>query len=465
MKTFAEQVAALKATREAKFTEMKTVAQKSVDESRSMDTAEQEQFDTLDSEIKRIDDDIARLSKLAEIDKATARPVDDREKRDTPAAGGANRVPVQVKNTQKLEPGIQFARYAQCLAGAKGDIHLAKSIAENRFRDDEVVNAVLKAAVAAGTTTDPNWAGALVEHNVLASDFIEYLRPRTIIGRFGMEKVPALRRVPFNVHIKGQTSGGTAGWVGEGHAKPVTSFGYNDIYLGWAKVAAISVITEELARFSSPGAEGMVRDGLADSVIARIDTDFIDPTKAAGTGATASPASITHGVTPIKASGKDADAVRADIAALWATADATNLPVESAVYITDSRTARMLGLMRNPLGQREFADITMNGGMLDGIPVIVSNYVPATSDGSLFVLAFASEIMLADDGTVTLSASREASILMDTAPAMSSGEPKGANMVSMFQSNSIALRAERYINWAKRRAQVVAYLHEVNWGQ
>jgi hypothetical protein len=35
----------------------------------------------------------------------------------------------------------------------------------------------------------------------------------------------------------------------------------------------------------------------------------------------------------------------------------------------------------------------------------------------------------------------------------------------MWQTNSVALRAERYINWAKRRTSAVAYLDAVTWGQ
>ena len=42
-----------------------------------------------------------------------------------------------------------------------------------------------------------------------------------IIGKFGTNGIPALRRVPFNVRILGQTSGGDAYWVGEGAPKPV----------------------------------------------------------------------------------------------------------------------------------------------------------------------------------------------------------------------------------------------------
>ncbi len=461
-KTIAEQLADLKATREAHQKKLDELAQKSIDEGRSMNTAEAEEFDTVEGEIKTIDADIARLTRLEAIKATQAQPaaVIATQNANQPANDGSRtRDPVQVKNTQKLAPGIEFARYAMCLANAKGDISLAKSIAENRFPENERINAVLKAAVAAGTTTDPDWAGALVEYNDFAGDFVEFLRPRTILGQFGQNGVPELRRVPFNVHIKGQTSGATAGWVGEGYAKPVTSAGYNDVYLGWAKVAGIAVITEELARFSNPGAETLVRDELARAVIERLDTDFVDPAKAAATGATASPASITNGVTPITATSDP----EADIEALWAAADASNMPVSSAVYITDATTVRKLRGVKDALGNRVFPNVTMTGGNIDGVPVIVSNYVPSDSGGSLFILAFASEIWLADDGIVTLSASREASILMDNAPAMNSGTPTAAQLVSMFQTNSIALRAERYTNWAKRRTTAVAYLDNVNW--
>jgi hypothetical protein len=34
--------------------------------------------------------------------------------------------------------------------------------------------------------------------------FIEFLRPRTIVGKFGTGGVPSLRRVPFNVRVSGQ---------------------------------------------------------------------------------------------------------------------------------------------------------------------------------------------------------------------------------------------------------------------
>lgn len=428
-------------------------------EDRTLDAAESEEFDTLSDEIKATEVHIKRLEEMQAADVAKAKPVEDVTKmaeRMRPAA------PAVVKSVKNEEPGIGFAKFALAMYAGKGDISSAKAFAENKFADDIRLQGIMKAAVAAGTTTDPTWAGNLVDYTNLSSEFVDFLRPRTIVGQFGVNGIPSLRRVPFNVRIPGKTSAGRASWVGEGYRKPVTKSGYEAQTLTWAKIAAISVVTDELSRFSDPSIQTLVRDDLADAVIERMDEDFVDPAKAVGTGASASPASITNGVTPIPSSGTDADAVRNDIAALWAEADATNLPTGSAVYITDTKTARALTLMRNPLGSREFPEVGLSGGTIDGVPMIVSNYVPSDSSGSLFILAFASEIYLADDGVVTIDLSKEATIFLDDDAA--NATPTAAQLVSMFQTNQTAIRAERWCRWQKRRPQAVSYLDNVQWG-
>jgi HK97 family phage major capsid protein/HK97 family phage prohead protease len=426
-------------------------------EGRTLDAAESEEFDTLSDEIQATETHLKRLEGMAKSNAAAAKPVVD-----TTGMQERNRAPAVVKTVKNEEPGVGFAKFALAMYAGKGDVSSAKAFAEHKFPDDVRLQGIMKAAVAAGTTTDPTWAGNLVDYTNLSSEFIDFLRPRTIVGQFGAGNVPSLRRVPFNVRIPGKTSAGSAAWVGEGYRKKVTKSGYEAQTLTWAKIAAISVVTDELSRFSDPAIQILVRDDLADAVIERMDVDFVDPDKAVGTGASASPASITNGVTPIPSSGTDADSVRADIAALWAEADATNLPTASAVYITDAKTARALSLLRNPLGATEFPGVTMAGGSIDSVPLIVSNYVPSDSSGSLFILAFASEIYLADDGVVTIDLSKEATIFLDDDAA--NATPTAAQLVSMFQTNQTAIRAERWCRWQKRRPQAVAFLDGVQWG-
>jgi hypothetical protein len=121
--------------------------------------------------------------------------------------------------------------------------------------------------------------------------------------------------------------------------------------------------------------------------------------------------------------------------------------------------------MQNALGQPSFPGMLANGGTFMGRPVIVSDHITPTGSPatSIIVLMIPQEIYLSDDGQVMVDASREASLQMDDAPTMAStsgspAAPTATSVVSMFQTNSVAIRAERYINWVRRRDAAVQYL-------
>jgi hypothetical protein len=102
----------------------------------------------------------------------------------------------------------------------------------------------------------------------------------------------------------------------------------------------------------------------------------------------------------------------------------------------------------------------MTGGTLEGLPVIVSDYA-----GTNVVLVNASDIYLGDDGGVSIDISREASLeMLDSGLTQNALTGTGASLVSMFQLNAVALRAERTINWKRRRTSAVAYLTSAGWG-
>jgi HK97 family phage major capsid protein len=312
----------------------------------------------------------------------------------------------------------------------------------------------LRSTVPAGTTTDATWAAPLVYASNFSGDFISYLRPRTLIGQ------AQFRPIPFNVRINGQTSGGTAGWVGQGKAKPVTKFDFNATTIPFTKVAAITVITQELARFSDPSAEALVRDSLADTLIARIDSDLFDPDVAAVSNV--SPAGLLNGVAPVAGppkTGVDSDDIRCALLNLWVPWDSTNIGARPAYYTTPA-VARFLAFMRDALGNPSFPGVTPNGGTLDGIPLRVSQYLANNggSGGAPLILVDEAEIYLADDGSVTVDASEQASIEMNDAPTSNAGTPTAASVVSMWQTNSIALRAERFIWWGPRRSGAIQWI-------
>ena len=457
---YQEMLKRLQDTRAEKEAERDALQKTVSEEGRTKTAAERETFDTLNDEIKAIDLEMKDLRDLEAQNKANAKPI---EGGDAPENAKQYSGIVIKKAPEKLEKGIEFARFAACIGAAKGDLHTAMHVAKSRFPHMDRLNEVMKAAVDAGTTTDADWAGNLVAYNEISNDFVDFLRPRTILGRFGQNGVPALRAIPFNVHIKGQSAASTAGWVGEGKHKPVTSGKYTDVHLGWAKLAAISVATDELLRFSNPSAERLIRDDLAAAVIERMDKDFIQITNQGTQGV--KPASITYKFDGAQTSiPAGTTSPEADIAGLWSIADSGNLDVSSAVFITTPAIARKLAGLVTAADNRRFPNMGPMGGSIDGVPVLVSNYV----DTNAFILAFAGEIWLADDGVVTLDASRETSLIMDSDPESlvsedSSGVMEGPYAVSMFQTNSVAFRAERYINWQTRRANVVKAVSGASW--
>ncbi|WBU47590.1 phage major capsid protein [Kosakonia pseudosacchari] len=447
----AEQIKSFEVKRSALAASLDEIMSKAAEEGRTLDMEEEESYDNTSTEIKAVDAHLKRLRDMENNMAATAKPV-------AKAAAGVvdtvdNRAPGIIRVDQKLEKGIAFARFAKALAAANGSRSEALEIARKQYPDDSKLHHVLKAAVGAGTTTDPTWAGALVEYQEYAQDFVEFLRPQTIIGRFGQGNIPALRQVPFNIRIPAQTSGGSANWVGQGKAKPLTKFDFESITFAFAKVAAIAVLTDELIRFSNPAADALVRNALAEAVIARLDTDFINPSKAEAAGI--SPASITNGIVATPSTGNPDD----DAAAAFGVFVAANLQPNGAVWLMSSTTALALSMRKNALGQKEYPEMTLLGGTFQGLPVIVSQYV-----GNLLVLVNAPDIYLADDGGVAVDMSREASLEMESDPTGDSITPTGTELVSMFQTNSVAIRAERWINWKRRRTAAVAVISGVNYG-
>jgi hypothetical protein len=137
------------------------------------------------------------------------------------------------------------------------------------------------------------------------------------------------------------------------------------------------------------------------------------------------------------------------------------------VFIGSTATALALSMAQNALGQPAFPGTTIRGGTLSGLSFIVSEYMTQLGDsggGAPLILVNASDVFLADDGQFTIDASREASLEMSDAPTGTSVTPTGTSLVSMFQTNSIALKAERFVNWKKRREGAAQWIDNANYG-
>ena len=467
MSKYAKQIADLQATRKAKAAEMAELADKASDQGRTFDTGEQEQFDTLKSEVVSIDKNISNLrdleamEKADEADAATAKAADDSERRNsTVAVKRAD--PAEAKDTTKLEPGIGFARMARVKAlaftgqaGTRNEIEIAQNMYPG---DDSLAKSITKAAVPAASTGSAPWAGNLINEGGAAfADFVEYLRERSLYGQISSR----FRSLPFDAPVLVQGSGGSAQWVKEGEAKPLTQWTYTRAKMSPLKVAAIAAATKETLMRASVNADAFLRDELARAVNSRIDGSLISGAAAVPDE---SPAGLLNGTNALSLSGDGSVAgIRCDIAQFLKELVGDNLSVSGAFWVMPETVAIDLSLATNEVGTPAFPGITPNGGTLAGLPVFTSQYVPTDTDGPVVALIKGDEIFLGDEGGIQVSVSDQASLHMDNAPTMNSTTPTGSDsMVSMWQTNSVAFLVERFVNWQKRRASAVVWAN-VNW--
>lgn len=454
--TIAEQIQAYESRKAELVTRKDALLDATATETRVPTAEENAEFENIESEVRSIDAQVTRLNGKLAANAATATPVVARNIATASAtrageAAPARETPRVLGVRANVEPGIGMARMVMALYQADGDKAIAESIARRNWPDQaDEIGIQLRAAVAAGNTTDATWASPLVQPSTLASEFLEMLRPRTLLGR-----IPNLGEVPFNTRVGAQTGTGTYGWVGEGRPKPLTSLAFAALTLAHNKVAGIIAITDELLRFSNPKAEQRVRDDMLAGIPRFLDGQFVDPAITAIAGVR--PASITNGITGFAATGTTEATAYADIGTLISGFDAAYYDTEGLVILMHSQDAYRLGRLRNAdTGTRTFDGLTLAGGTLEGVPVITSG-TPALL-GQIIAI-HAPSILIADDENVTIDMSREASVQMESAPT----HPADATTVtvSFWQHNMVGFRAERYVTWLRGRADAVRRITSV----
>ncbi|HKV17361.1 MAG TPA: phage major capsid protein [Reyranella sp.] len=453
-------IEALRKKRNGHLDAMTALSELAANENRLFTADEQKAFDKDQAEVTDIDAQIVRFELAEKQIAGTAKPAPD----PTKPQQTAEVVPF------KAFPGQSFTRFVGALALSKGNLMQAAEFAKRWEHQTPEVYALLKhavhvgntndpqawlqrAAVAVGTTTDPVWAAPLVQYTHMTSEFIELLRAATVFNL-----LRGFTPIPFNVKIPRQTAGASAGWVGEGLSKPVSRLTFDDVTVPWAKIAVIVVITQELARFSSPSAEMLVRNDLIAAIAEFIDKQLLDDTVTAVAGVR--PASITNAAHKVPSTGSTVAAVTKDLADAMLYMTNANIPLRSPVWIMSPASAMFLATLRTAQDVFAFPGMGMGstgtlqppigspptgqgvqGLSLLGIPVITS-----TAMGDDIVLLEQSQLMVADDGEVLIDTSTEASVQMDSAPAT-----PPTPLVSFWQQNLLGIKAERFIYWLMRR--------------
>lgn len=428
----------------AKNLEKQGIVTKALDAGNTPSEDEEKQIEAIDAEIEVLQKNYDRVKEMvdsAEKAAKTATPVAGQTAAQAAASAAGEEDPTKTKTVvtteSNLPKGIGFTQFVRakmlaCHEQKQGNLLTVTSAAKQLGYDENTVQYIEKATL--GTTTEAGFAAPLVQQDTYKGDFLELLRNATIFDKLG-----GFRSVPFNVKINGQASGGTASWVGEGAAKPLTNPTFDSVDIKEHKLAAITVYTQELLRRSDPAVDQLVLNDLIAASKELIDTTFL------GTQAQTdvTPAGILNGVDPVVASGETAENYQNDLMALITKFVEANLSTDNAYWLMSETRAMRLALLRDPLGRPVFDGMSFSGGSrsLLGLPVVTSQTV-----GNRIELVKMSEILVAQDGGVDVAYSDQATLV------------DGSTTHNLWQENKFAIRVEKFITWAKRRPIAAAYI-------
>lgn len=228
-------------------------------------------------------------------------------------------------------------------------------------------------------------------------------------------------------------------FVLEGSPIPVRRIGLTSITLNPHKMAVISVFTREIARYSNPQIEGLLRQEMQADTALTIDSLLIDATAVS----TTRPAGLLNGVSATTASTDGGyAAIIADINALAAPFDTANAG-RTLALLMNPREARNMAMAPGPDGRFGWASQFMSE-----FNVIVSSTITA---GTL-IMVDAADFVSVGGISPEFDVSEHTTLHMDDTTPLgigTAGSPAtvAAPAQSMFQTASLALRMILEITW------------------
>ena len=236
------------------------------------------------------------------------------------------------------------------------------------------------------------------------------------------------------------------GWSALAARCPLSKMAFSDaVTLDPVKVAALIVVTEELLQSAAPGAESSFGRELRGAVADTVDETFISI--------------LTAGIPPSTSTANALD----DLEGMLNRVNTTG--AGNLFWVMVPGVANRMATKTATNGNQLFPAMTPTGGEILGRPALVTNRilpVGSPSSGSMLLLVDATGIA-ADTGEVEIDISRGATIEMSDNPAQSAMTPTHAQMVSLFQTNSVGLLARVEFGCARLRDNAVAVLEQIAW--
>lgn len=335
-----------------------------------------------------------------------------------------------------------FSEALLLMAIGRGD-PLAVLKAGNRRLSPEVHNIAAglveqqRAAIGA-LNTDESSGDALINYGNAAASWIGALATSGVFDRIANDGV----QLPLMIqHSAVVTDAFAASEISEAQPKKVARLTLESLgVVRLAKAIGLVAVSQELLRFS--GARDFLNSELTKAVVAATDALFLGD--------------LIGATTPIVSTAAEAD-FAALVAALTYGSNA------KLYYVVSPKAAGKIATTVGTSGNLQWPNMTPTGGTMAGVPTLISDSLP-TGTGVMFDAAQVG----ANSGEVRVDSSTVADIQMDNAPTNSAGAgspptPVPTTIVSLWQTNSVALRVERYFLAKLLRSGAVASLSGVSY--
>ena len=370
-------------------------------------------------------------------------------------------VPAMAQRRPEMQKGAKPAdliiRSAVVNAVAFASNKAPEEVLERLYGNDEATGIIVKAAVAPATTTASGWAAELV--NTAMTDFLETLRPMSVYpelaaaggGRLsfgpnqGAIKIPARAPTP--------SIGGS--FIGEGAPIPVRRLALTSATLSPKKLGVITTFTREIARYSTPAIEGILRNEILADTAITLDSILLDNVA----GDAIRPAGLLNGVTAITATtGGGQAAILADIRKLRAPFDAANNGTNLVLLMNP---AQEVGLALTPAADGQLG---WTSSVLSRYKIITSTAIPV----GRVIMVNAGDFVTATGDVPEFEMSNEATLHMEDSTPLQIGSTGTPNTVaapvrSLFQTATMGLRMLMDVSWSLRRPGSVQWIDGVTW--
>jgi hypothetical protein len=311
---------------------------------------------------------------------------------------------------------------------------------------------VRKAAVPIGTTSDSAFASPLIALQTLANAFFASLKNESMLDALLQGGAKPL---PPNVIYAVTTARGSGNSALEAQWIPLSDDAFAKATAAPNRSLALVCVSEDLLRFGSDLANNLLAAELRSAISVAADVEVL--------------ATLTAGLTPISSAGNP----RADLREAF---EQINLGQASKPYIfvapsilKDMALMGDTGTAASTLhsGPPSFPDLALpQGGSIGGVPCMAVDVLEGygSPTGSSMLVVDASQLA-GDPGILDILASNEASLQMLDNPTVGSpqNEPGAVTLVSMFQNDSVAIRATRWFMLQRARASACAIVSGISY--